>query len=244
LIVGFITKGDKIMAGIITHLIIADEILKKIPMGLITNQDLFYAGSFAPDAIHEREGYIRADKKHTHLRDDILDKDFSNEENLMLFHNRVKDFITANIHRKGKQLDLYRGYVVHLLTDELFTLTVRQEFVCEMDKIGIAQNDRLFYTNILNDIFCIDFSLIKKYKSMEKIGKLLENMEPYSIDNYLTENELTRGRNWVLKNLFNQDNQNEEPLYISNERIVRFINEATQDIITRLSDGKMFLRML
>ncbi len=232
------------MSGIITHLIIADEIIKRIPDGIITNQDLFYAGSFAPDAIHAREGYVRADKKHTHLRDDIADKDFSKEENLTLFHNRVNEFITENIHRDDKLLDLYRGYVVHLLTDEIFTLTVRQEFVYEMNKLGIAQHDKLFYTNIINDIYCNDFRLMKEYKPLERICGLLEKIEPYSIDHYLTETELTNGRNWVIQNLFYQENPLVTPVYFSYDRIVTFINEAVKDIIIRLTDGKMFPKML
>ena len=106
------------MAGTITHLAVAYEILKELPDGIITNQDLFYAGSLAPDTIHARKGFIRSDKKHTHLRDDIADMDFHTLENLTLFHNRVTDFINDNLVRKDDLIDLYRGYVVHLLTDE------------------------------------------------------------------------------------------------------------------------------
>ncbi|MDF2537818.1 MAG: hypothetical protein K0S76_839, partial [Herbinix sp.] len=113
------------MAGIFVHLVIAREIIKQLPKGVISEEDLFYAGSIAPDAIHAREGFVRAEKKHTHLRDDIPDMDFGMTENLALFHKRVSDFIINCTDEKDDLLDLYRGYVVHLLTDELFMLTVR-----------------------------------------------------------------------------------------------------------------------
>jgi len=228
------------MAGTITHLAVANEILKELPDGIITNQDLFYAGSMAPDAIHAREGFIRADKKHTHLRDDIADYDFYTIENLTLFHNRVTNFINENLNRKDNLLDLYRGYVVHLLTDETFMLTVRQEFVQEMDKLGIAQTDKMFYANILHDLSSNDYRIAKENEQMQHICALLENVQPHAIDNYLTENELNISRNWVVQNYFYKEEQISDFDYISYDRTLKYIKEASNDIITRLSDGIMF----
>ena len=228
------------MAGTITHLAVAYEILKALPDGIITNQDLFYAGSLAPDAIHAREGFIRADKKHTHLRDDIADMDFLTIDNLSLFHTRVTDFINDNLDRKDDLLDLYRGYVVHLLTDETFHLTVRQEFVNEMDKLGITQTDKLFYSNILHDLSSNDNRLVKENNQMQHICNLLENVRPYAIENYITGKELDASRNWVIKNYFYQDNQISEIRYISYERTLKYIKETAKDIINSLSDGIIF----
>lgn len=232
------------MAGTITHLAVAYEILKSLPDGIITNQDLFYAGSLAPDAIHAREGFIRADKKHTHLRDDIADMDFLTIDNLSLFHTRVTDFINDNLDRKDDLLDLYRGYVVHLLTDETFHLTVRQEFVNEMDKLEIAQTDKLFYSNILHDLSSNDIRLAKENNQMQHICNLLENVRPYAIDSYLTENELKASKNWVIQNYFYKENQISEFRYITYDRTLDYIKESAKDIITRLSDGVMFPKIL
>ena len=56
------------MAGTVTHLVIADQLLE--PLG-INNPALFYCGSLAPDAIMAREGYQREMKRHTHFKDGI-----------------------------------------------------------------------------------------------------------------------------------------------------------------------------
>ena len=117
------------MAGLATHLIIAREVHKLLPEGTIQNLGQFYAGAIAPDAVHARTNYVRTDKKHTHLRDDIPDKDFIKEPYLNLFRQRVADYILKYRDCGDGLLDVYRGYVVHLLTDELYLLTLRQEFV-------------------------------------------------------------------------------------------------------------------
>ncbi|WP_346939774.1 zinc dependent phospholipase C family protein [uncultured Clostridium sp.] len=124
------------MAGIITHLAFGNRIINALPDGIITNKGLFYAGSIDPDLIRMREGCVRSDKKHSHMRDNIADVDFSKKENLIIFHNRVTSFINANMSKENNIIDLYRGYVVHLLSDEMFLLKVRPNFVIEMNKLG------------------------------------------------------------------------------------------------------------
>jgi len=228
------------MAGVVTHLAIAERIIDKLPNELIANKALFYAGSIAPDAIHARVDYVRADKKHTHLRDDIRDIDFCKDENITLFHNRVSKFINNNILGSDKLLDLYRGYVVHVLTDEMFMLTIRKEFANEMDRLGIEQSDKLFYSNIISDLNSNDFRLAKEYNQMKGICDLLENARPYCINGYLTEKELTVSRNWVMQKYFYQEHKNTEPIYISYDRVLKFIEETAQDIICKLSYGIMF----
>jgi len=111
------------MPGLITHLEIANNIGKKLKTGIIKNRALFYIGSIAPDAVHSKEDYQRIHKKKSHLRQEIADVDFNNISNLELFYSRVEKFINNNIFKESKFNDLYKGYVVHLLTDELFLLS-------------------------------------------------------------------------------------------------------------------------
>jgi hypothetical protein len=121
------------MAGVMTHLAIANRIINELPDGIITNKGLFYVGSIAPDLIRMREGFGRADEKHSHMRDNITDVDFSKRENLTMFYNRITSFINENMSKENNIIDLYRGYVVHLLSDEMFLLTIRPNFAIEID---------------------------------------------------------------------------------------------------------------
>jgi hypothetical protein len=228
------------MAGIITHLAIANKIVNELPTGIITNEGLFYAGSIAPDLIRMREGVTRVDKKHSHMRDNITDVEFSKKENLTLFNNRVTSFINDNIVKESDIIDLYRGYVVHLLSDEIFLITVRPDFVEKMKALGIQPTDILFRDNIFDDLDRHDFKLVKDNSEMQYIFSLLKNVEPHSVDGYITDKEIKLGINWVLEKNQNEKHEVLDPIYISYEKILTFIDEATDDIISRLSDGVTF----
>lgn len=225
------------MAGIFVHLVIAREIYKRLPKGTIRDEGLFYAGSIAPDAIHAREGFVREDKKHTHLRDDILDRDFSLEDNLDLFHKRVAEFILQHKNDTDDLLDLYRGYVVHILTDELFILTVRQEFCNVMEKKGIDQYDSEFIIQILSDMNRNDIILSQCYEEREEIKHQLEHVKKHQIQDLLREEEISSSKDWVVNRYFYEKHEILEPEFISYQRILEFIDMAIKDICIRLSEG-------
>lgn len=231
------------MAGIITHLAIANRIINALPDGIITNKGLFYAGSIGPDLIRMREGGVRADKKHSHMRDNIADVDFNKPENLTMFHNRVISFINDNISKENSIVDLFRGYVVHLLSDEIFLLAIRPDFVVEMEKFGIVPTDILFRDKILHDLDCHDFRLIKDNDYMKDVCKLLKDVKPHCVDAYITDKELILGINWVIEKNFNQEHTVSEPIYIPHEKILTYIEETAQNVISRLSDGVAFPRI-
>jgi hypothetical protein len=210
------------MAGVITHMVIAREIIKLLPEGTIRDQGLFYLGNLAPDAIHAREGYERAHKKHTHFRDDILDMEFEQEENLALFHSRLIDFIKDNNEREDGLLDLYRGYVAHILADELFMLTVRKEFCSVMEDQGIAQNDKRFFDYIITDMNRNDFLLVENYEG---------------------SSEINESRNWLIHRHFIEEHESMEPRFISYDRNWQFIQMAAMSITDKLSKGGSFPTM-
>lgn len=231
------------MAGLLAHLIIAKEIINLLPENTIKNVGLFYAGSIAPDGIHAREGFVRADKRHTHLRDDIHDQDFSKPESLTLFHQRVAAFILKHRDNQVELLDLYRGYVAHLLTDELYLLTVRQEFVEVMEQQGIKQTDIEFYHQIMTDLTRNDEIIKKSYPGIDEICMELEKVPQYSMEGYLTEKELIDSRNWVINYVKTIKDDTPDPVYTSYERTLTFVKSAARDIIDRLSEGGSLPRM-
>lgn len=231
------------MPGPITHLAIANRIINALPEGVIRNKGLFYAGSIAPDSIHGREGFVREDKKHSHLRDNIAGIDFGRKDNLTIFHNRITNFINDNISKENNMIDLYRGYVVHLFSDEMFLLTIKPNFVIKMDKLGIEPMNILFRNKIIHDLDSHDFMILKDNNEMKDICNLLRNAEPHYVDGYITEKESMLGINWVIDKYFNQENEVSEPIYIPYKEILTYIDETAHNITSRLSDGTMFPRM-
>ncbi|MDF2941456.1 MAG: hypothetical protein K0S01_314 [Herbinix sp.] len=232
------------MAGVITHMVIAREIIKLLPENTIVDQGLFYLGNLAPDAIHARADYERAYKKHTHFRDDILDMEFGQEDNLAIFHGRLIDFINDNKGRKDGLLDLYRGYVVHILTDELFMLTVRKEFCALMEEQGIAQNDKRFFEYIVTDMNRNDLLLVENYEGSSEIRHLMEEVPIYPIENYLSKQEIEISRDWLIHRHFIEAHESLEPRFISYERNWQFIQMAVVSIIEKLTKGDCFPTIL
>ncbi|MDD3173247.1 MAG: zinc dependent phospholipase C family protein [Herbinix sp.] len=231
------------MAGVITHMVIAREIGKRLPEKTITDMNLFYLGNLAPDSIHAREGYIRTYKKHTHFRDDILDKDFGREENLAIFHDRIAQFIIENRERNDGLLDLYRGYVSHILTDELFMLTIREEFCKVMKHQGIEQSDPLFFEYIVTDMNRNDMLLVENYEGSEEIRVGMEQVHIYPITGYLSEEEMCTSRNWLVRQHFYEKNKFLQPRFISYERTLEFVQMAADNIVERLSEGNSLPKM-
>ncbi|MHB8131794.1 MAG: hypothetical protein ACYDEX_22705, partial [Mobilitalea sp.] len=191
----------------------------------------------APDAIHAREGFVREHKKHTHFRDDIMDKDFEQEDNLALFHKRLADFIKENRERKDGLLDLYRGYVAHIITDELFMLTIRKEFSATMEEHGIAQSDRPYFDYIISDMNRNDLLLVNHYEGSEEIRNWMEQVPIYPVKDYLSEQEISKSRDWLICRHFIEKHELIEPIYISYDRILEFIQQAAVSIVERLSEG-------
>lgn len=231
------------MAGVITHMVVAREIKKLLPKTTIKDMGLFYLGNLAPDAVHAREDYIRAYKKHSHFRDDIIDKDFSKQENLNLFHQRVIDFINEYRDREDGLQDLYRGYVAHILTDELFVLTLREEFCKALEQQQIAQSDPRFFEYIIADMNRNDFLLTRDYEGSEEICKCMEGACVYPIEGYISAKELHICRDWLLRQHYYEKNEFLQPRFISYEKNLSFIEMAAADIVKRLSDDKSFPKM-
>jgi hypothetical protein len=231
------------MAGVITHLVIGREMLKLLPEGTIKDYGLFYLGTLAPDAVHAREGYVRAHKKHTHFRDDIADRDFELPQMYALYKSRLIDFINENKDRGDELLDLYRGYVVHILTDELFVLSIRKEFCDIMSKQGIDQNDRAFFDYIVTDMNRNDMLLVYQYEGMEELKEFMEEVSACPVSGYLSEQEMSDCRDWLVHQHFYLEHERLEPIYISYERMMSFIKEAAATIVERLSEGGNFPKM-
>ncbi len=63
------------MPGTVTHLAIADAIYEELGNRIIKSPPLFYGGNIAPDAVHARAGYQRADEVNNGGHRDFLQND-------------------------------------------------------------------------------------------------------------------------------------------------------------------------
>ena len=231
------------MAGVITHMVIAKEMLEFLPEGTIRNLDLFYLGTLAPDAVHARIGYERAHKKHTHFRDNIPDPDFELPENYALYRERLEQFINCNRDRTDGLLDFYRGYVVHILTDELFVLSIRKEFCKQMEVLGIGQDDKRFFEAIVADQNRNDLLLVYQYEGMDRLRMYMEKAPIYPVEGYINKQELEDSRFWLIDHHFVKKHELIQPIYITYDRTLDFIHFSAERIASMMFDVESPLKM-
>jgi hypothetical protein len=233
-----------LMAGVITHLVVAKEMLNFLPGDAIKNKGLFYLGTVAPDAVHAREGYIRAHKKHSHFRDDIPDRDFELPSNYALYQERLIHFINTCKNKQDGLQDYYLGYVVHILTDELFVLSIRKEFCRTMAELGIDQNDRTFFDYIIADMNRNDYLMVSQYDGMDEIRNYIEEEPAQPVEGYISSQEMKDCRDWLIYHHFVEKHEDLQPVYISYGRMMEFVQTAAAQIVKLLSDGEILPKML
>ncbi len=223
------------MPGCMVHIAVADKIAAGRLGADMAEPEQFLAGNIAPDAIHAREGFTRDMKRHTHLKDGIHDKDFLSGENTKAFYQRLENFIEKYCRRKQEKHDLYCGYVSHLLTDRLFIETVREDFVRDMKKLGVEQNDMEFFRKISFDLDNIDARISAEYKFENQPAAMLRKADCCDIGDLLAADEVKRSRGWVLWNFFSGGKQYETPVFIPYEKVMDFIETAAVQVSERLT---------
>ena len=230
------------MAGTATHLAIADKLYSILGDDKIKNPALFYSGNIAPDAIHARANYQRSYKKRTHMTEGISGGDFQNQEKLAVYYDRVNEFTRK--YYLPNHSDLYLGYIVHLITDELFNIYIRQRFVISMKSEGIEQGDPEFFNRIIKDIESVDCIIIKRYPYNQNLRDLLNEVWDYEITDYITADELNRSKHWVIDTYINYSGEEPKPQYYSYEAACDFIDFAADNIVTRLTNGTDYLKLI
>ena len=231
------------MAGTATHLAIADRIYELIGEK-IKNPALFYSGNIAPDAIHAKPGYQRSDKKRTHLTENISGGDFQNSEKLSLFHSRVNSFIDNYYHPEDDSSDLYLGYIIHLISDELFNIHVRRQFVKGMQKDGIKEEDPAFFKRIIGDIESIDHIVVKEYPYKQDVRGLLDSVWDYEIKDYISSSEINNSKRWIINTFLSGNDVENTAVYYDYNTAYNFILFAADNIIDRLTNGIDYKKIL
>lgn len=244
------------MAGTVEHLAIALELMERwkdkketgveceesvadgnvVQKIRLRHPELFLAGNVCPDGIQARHHYQRSMKMHTHFRDGIPDYAFGDTGNLSLFHQRIHQFANRHLSRASSDRELYLGYLTHILADEIFMLTVRPEFMKKISVLGLTDRDAETFEHFTFDVNQIDFRLAREYPGMETAYGILKNSKPYSIDGMITEEELTRSREWILDFFFHHAPEPQQPIYYTYERALQFIREAVDIIEVRIRE--------
>ena len=247
------------MASSVTHIAIADKINNILGDGIIKNLPLFFGGNLAPDAVHAKQNYKRADKKRSHLCDGIRSYGYGYPETAELFKNRVNEFIKNYYRTANEDKDLYFGYIVHLLADEFYLLSLFERLENHLKNSGINTDEPGFRKKLADEVNDDPSAYNEKYiKFFSETSQILDISAPdydfkqnavdvleavwdYEVKDYISVNEINISKRWVINNFFKKEQAKKSD---DREQVMSFIDFAANNIIMRLSCKDGIVKML
>ena len=184
------------MAGTVMHLVIADRLLDLYE---IKNPGYFYCGNLAPDAVMNRENYVREMKRHTHFKDGIRLNEFRIPENFAAYMVRLNAFYEALVAKPSKHWEIYFGYLTHILVDELYLLRFRDRFVDMLVAQGKEPTDLEFFKIFTKDVYLVDLELVRTYRFHHPMPESLRIHEEYEIPGLVTAKELEDSKEYIIR---------------------------------------------
>ena len=215
------------MAGTIMHLVIADRLLDKLS---IKNPALFYCGNLAPDAIMNRVGYTRDMKRHTHFKDGIRLHEVRQPSCYTTYRARFQKFYEDMVNPSDPQYELYLGYTVHMLVDELYILHYRDQFCDKLIAEGRPVDDETFWPMFAKEVDLVDFELSRTYKFHYPMPDILLTEQNYEIPGWITAKELTDSKNFIIKKTFETEHQDQKLSIMNMEKNLEFIELCVKEI--------------
>lgn len=234
------------MSGTLIHLAIADKISFILGGDVIKNLPLFFGGNIAPDAVHAKKDYKRTDKKHTHLCDGIRSYGYGCPEISKLFKDRVNNFINNYYLTAGEDKDLYLGYIVHLLVDELEMFAACERLENKLKNDGVYSDEPVFRKNLADEInnggyreffkedAYISDVLAHEYEFNQNVIDILEAVWDYEVKDYISVNEINISKRWIINTVFKCEPVKGIILNKDRKSVVRFIDLAAENIIKQL----------
>lgn len=169
--------------------------------------------------------------------------DFLDAEKLKLFYSRVNQYIDTYYHREAADSDLYLGYIVHLITDELFNIHVRKQYFEKLKAENISESDPEFFRKLMHDINAVDKLTALKYPFKNNVKDLLNAVWDYEIADMITADEINASKTWVISTCFD-GLPGDEPIYYSYDENCDFIEKSADNIISRLCGGIDYVKIL
>jgi len=221
------------MAGTVTHLVIADQLLQPLQ---IKRPALFYCGNLAPDAIMARKDYRREMKRHTHFKDGIRLGDLHLPECYQAYRRAFRAFAENFLRPGSPDYELYLGYVTHMLADEVFILTLRDAHAQKLTAAGRNPDDPDYFAAFGRDVDLNDWRLTREYTFRYPMPDILLKEQDYQIPGYITCEELQNSKAFIIQKNFLTSHEECAPSVFSYEENQAFIQNACRYIQKAIRD--------
>lgn len=181
----------------------------------------FYLGNLAPDAIHMREGITKEDKPRTHF--------FPSEPGDYLSRLKKHYHILINQREERDWTWFVRGYMMHLMTDDLWFRELYPAFVEKNVNLG-RTNDEI-RTLYYRETDQADFDIYNGKLWRTEVWDVLKDVRSYDFSDLLTSSEILRWRDRTFS--FFTDPQKEPkitPHFFTDEVISSFVDRAANQL--------------
>jgi len=207
-----------------THLIVADEV-SKIFAKNIMDLPQFYLGNIAPDAVHQREGYISDFKKHSHLC--VGDEEWGMITNNDECKENVVHFLFSK--KLSENPDFILGYCCHLITDILSNVLLWMPFKQKHPKETWYHSgyDNLFHQETNR----VDIELALSWERKDFYWSNLEKSKGVDLDDLIYAKEVDTQKDVVLNYWYAGKNRQD----IKSNKLITY--ELTMDFIKNATDS-------
>ena len=212
------------MPYIMTHLIIA-----KNASGVfgkhINSLPQYYLGSLAPDAVHNREGFIYDYKKTSHLL--VGEEKWGTMTNHDECKNNVIAFFLEN--KQSENHDFILGYCVHILSDiyhhKTITTPLMQKYPDKLGKLYREESTKL------------DIELALTYEGREDFWLNLAKANAVDLPGIIYAKEIDKQRHYIGTLYKDKDRQDiSTNQIITYELNMDYIKNATDFVISNLQE--------
>lgn len=218
------------MAGVVTHLYIASVLLKKGVIRVERETD-YYLGTIAPDAIMSKKNYQRDDKKISHLRENISSDRWYQDKYKDLFNSRMTEFYNSYVSNKSNDFAL--GYFVHLLTDQAFHYSFRDDIVKTLKYKKLPYEGVALRDAIIHELDTLDYTLLDEnkwiYDLLENTRNICSNFE---MDGLISSNMLCKNFEWIIQKYF-KEYKIQEPIHFDSSKR----SQLLEFIITHIEES-------
>lgn len=212
-----------------THLHIAKKIYE-LNLDKIKNRSQFYLGAVAPDAVHNRSGYISDFKKLSHLC--VGDEKWGLISNNDEWIENVLVFLKDN--GNSDNYDFILGYCCHILSDIYNNKAVWTPF-----KLSYPEEQAKGYGGLYHkESGMVEVALALKAENESDFWIYLEQSEAITLENIIFADEINEHKANIVHNWFKgkelQDLSSNELVTV--QSTMKFIDEATEFIQSKINE--------
>jgi hypothetical protein len=209
-----------------THLIVSDEVSKIFAKNIL-DLPQFFLGNLAPDAVHQREGYIPDFKKHSHLC--VGDERWGMITNNDEWKESIVNFLFSI--KRTENHDFILGYCCHLITDVLSNVALWIPFKQKYPKETWHNSG---YGNLFHqETNMVDIELTISWHKKNFYWITLEKSKGVDLDGLVFAEEVSRHKDIILNDWYTgkerQDIKTNK--LVTCELTMDFIKNATNSVV-------------